>query len=241
MNGLRLPAIALVLAIGAALVFTIQTSRAGSVHPPSDLRVIAQPGVPTTTVDLVTNELVRVRPLIDADFNVHDRPLLTVRLYATHSAFARALHRLEGVWPQGAEDTSGNVVHGILPLGPVNAVLPHNLSHVYTEWVMDRLTGDTSDRQPDPAWLYDGIAEWEADRRSVPVPCSLSGAFPLTLSSLASPAHWWATRAGIFGGLEYCEARDGAARLIARVGWQHLVRLLQTMHNWNRFSRALLN
>jgi hypothetical protein len=205
----------------------------------ASLRIQAQPGVSARTISLVRSNLLYLRPRIDTDFGVRDYPILLVRLYASHRAFAHALHTLEGVWPEGDADTSGNIVRGVLPLGPPNAYLRHNLAHTYTEWVLDRLTHNRSDRQPNPAWLYDGIAEWEAARRTAPLPCHLSGPYPLQLSSLTTARQWWRTRAGIYGGLAYCEAADEASRLITRVGWPTTRMLLHQSRGWSQFSRVL--
>jgi hypothetical protein len=176
---------------------------------------------------------------IDADFSEKWPPPLVIRLYASHHAFGRELHHLEGVWPEGAGDNTGNIVRGTLPLGPWTPRLAHSLAHIYTEWLMDRLTGNADDRQPSPAWLYDGIAEYEANRRSPPSVCALHGQYPLPLSDLQTRGQWWAIRAGPLEGFEYCEAEDAAARIIRRVRWTEVVRLLRSSGSWERFSTAL--
>jgi hypothetical protein len=203
------------------------------------LRIQADRGASGGEVALVRQTLVHVRPLIDLDFGVRDHPLLTVHIYASHQAFGRALHRLEGVWPQGDMDASGNVVHGVLPLGPPNAYLRHNLAHIYTEWVMDRLTHIVRDRQPSPAWLYDGIAEWEADRRSQSPPCHMLEPYLLPLDSLRSPQSWWRMRGGPLGGVAYCEAKTAAAALIDRVSWARTRQMMRASGSWTVFARKL--
>jgi hypothetical protein len=206
---------------------------------PVAIRMLAGAGVPVSEIQSVRATLAAIRPRIDADFAVAGRPTLTVDVFASNSAYARTFHRLEGLWPEGRQDTTGNVVHGVMPIGPPNAYLEHNLAHIYTEWVLDRLTHNTDDRQPSPAWLYDGIAEWEADRVGTPLSCHLTTPYVLPLASIASPRQWWATRATIFGGLEYCEAESATARLVDRTGWDRLVTLLHRAGSWQRFARDL--
>jgi hypothetical protein len=212
-------------------------ARAG--NPSTMPRIVAEQGVPIAVVRRVQGDLMRIQPLVDADFPAHRQTRLTVRLYRSHASFARALKQLEGIEPEGSGDALGNVVHGILPLGPPNSFLEHNLVHVYTEWVLDQLTLNRSDRQPNPAWLYDGLAEWEADRRGAPLPCRLTGTYPLPLKAIAAPDQWWTTRAGINAGLEYCEARVAAGRLIRRAGWNTVRRLLSTHPSWHDFAARL--
>lgn len=214
---------------------TTSVAREGS----NGIRIVTQAGVEKSRRVLILTELGEIRQSVDADFGMTSRPLLVVKVFATHAGFARALYDLDGVRPEGTGDTVGNVVNATLPLGPPNSFLRHNLAHVYTEWILDRLTHNSADRQPNPAWLYDGIAEWEADRYSDPLPCSLHGAYPLALTAIASEPQWWHTRAGLFGGLEYCEAKLAAQHLIHRVGFSAVRALLHSSGSWTRFVHAL--
>lgn len=223
------------LAVAGALLW----HPASPAHLASSVEIRAQPGVSPSLEGTVTTDLRAQQPVIDADFGIRRAPRLVARLYATHRAFAAVLHRSQGVWPQGRQDDLGNVAGNTLPIGPHPPYLTHNLSHVYTEWLLDRLTHNRSDRQPSPAWLYDGIAEYEADRRGGALPCRIPGTFPLPLSSLASPQQWWRIRATAFGDLAYCEARIAAERLITRVGWDRVARLLRRDVSWPAFAARL--
>lgn len=207
---------------------------------PSDVRIRAASGVPASTLQRVRGTVFRARRAVDRDFPPHGDGILTIRLFATQVAFARALRRQQGIAPQGPSDALGNVTYGTLLLGPPNALFRHNLAHVYTEWVLDLLTHNRSDRQPDPAWLYDGIAEWEASRVAGSLPCSIPGAFPLPLHSLVTARQWLSVRGTVNGGLEYCEAQLAAGRLIHRVGWTRVRFLLAHSGSWAGFAANLL-
>jgi len=204
------------------------------------VRIWVQPGVPAGAAQATAARFGRLVSVIDADFPPHGHPVITLRFYATHAGFAAALHRLEGVWPQRQGDNVGNIVGTVLPLGPDSGLLTHNLAHVYTEWVLDRLTGNAVDRQPSPAWLYDGIAEYEADRRGAPVPCRLTGGYVVPMLQLVSPRDWWRVRGTIYQGLAYCEAEDAVSRIVRRIGWVRLRELLQGRATWNRFAAHVL-
>jgi hypothetical protein len=203
---------------------------------PAGVRIWMQPGVESGDAERIATDFARLRSAVDADFPAHAHPAITLRFYGTHAAFAAALHRLEGVWPERAGDNVGNIVGNTLPLGPDAGMLVHNLAHVYTEWVLDRLTGNAADRQPDPAWLYDGLAEYEADRRSSPVPCRLTGGYVVPLAQLDTPVDWWRVRGTIYQGLEYCEAEDAAAHIVRRIGWTRIERLLGLHPIWAWFA-----
>jgi hypothetical protein len=234
----RAALLALALAALAAGLWRWEAAHSSS-STPAGVRIWRQAGVSAGDAEAIASEFARLRDVINADFPAHAWPAITLRLYATHAAFAAELHRLEGVWPEGRGDNTGNIVNNILPLGPHPGLLTHNLAHVYTEWVLDRLTGNTGDRQPSPAWLYDGIAEYEAGRRGAPVVCRLTYGYILPLAQIASPASWWRIRAGIEQGIEYCEAGDAAGRIIARLGWQRVEALLARHPTWAQFAHEL--
>ncbi|MGH2410607.1 MAG: hypothetical protein ACRDGS_09590 [Chloroflexota bacterium] len=223
------------LALGAIVCRDQGSAGAAGFH--QRIRVEEPHGASAGLQHRVSKLLPRLSKRIDSDFHVRPTGQLTVVLYSSHTAFARAMFRNERLWPQGRLDNVANVTRSVLPLGPAIPRLAHSLAHVYTEWILDRLTHNSSDRQPNPAWLYDGLAEWEADHASRPVACSIPAAYPLSLASLASPERWRALRSGALGGLEYCEARTGAGRLISRVGWPRLIHLLHASHSWHGFVR----
>ena len=68
----------------------------------------------------------------------------------------RIYRRLEGVGLEGPADRTGNIVHGLMPIFPPVRQPRHALAHIMTEWVMDGLTHNTSNHEPDPSWLYGG-------------------------------------------------------------------------------------
>ncbi len=175
---------------------------------------------------------------IDRDFRVRARRL-KVRMYSSHLAFARELLRTEHLWPEGIGDNTSNIVRGVLRLGPGAGRDKHRLAHVYTEWILDRLTHNTSDLQPRPAWLYDGLAEFEADRVAGTAMCRRTGDVSLPLSRLASPASWWKIRGTPFGPLEYCEAESRVSRLLSHLSWDTVLHRLETSGSWTRFARRI--
>jgi hypothetical protein len=196
--------------------------------------VVAAPGVSRGWIAKVSNALRSIQPKVDHGFRVA-MPKLTVHFYSTHAAFGATLHRLEGVWPQAGWDNAGNIVAGVLPLGPPFLGIRHRLAHIYSEWDFDRLTHNPADLEPWPAWLYDGLAEVEA-QRIAPELCRLHGVMPLRLASLADPREWWRVRGTAHAGLEYCEAETAAARVVARVGWPGVVRAMHRAASWRQFA-----
>lgn len=104
-------------------------------------------------------------------------PRLQIRLFASHRTFAVALRSRQGTNPQSSTDDTSAVERGTLLLGPLPAAyLRHNLAHVYTEWIIDRLTGNRTDALPSTPWLYDGLAEYEAYRyEPAGLRCTLNG------------------------------------------------------------------
>jgi hypothetical protein len=176
----------------------------------------------------------------EAQLNLHvSMGALIVRVYPTHLLFARALHRLDDSWPQAFWDNASNVVDGVLLLGPRFPGVRHRLAHVYAEWAFDRLTHNTNDAELRPAWLYDGLAELEAQRVER-TPCDLHGHRPLPLAVLAAPRQWSRRRATALAGVEYCEAQQAAARVVARVGWSRVVRRLHQSSSWAEFAGSVL-
>jgi hypothetical protein len=166
-------------------------------------------------------------------------PRLTILVFATHRAFGRKLHQLEGVWPQGQWDDAGNVVHGVLPLGPGLTNVRHRLAHIYVEWIFDHLVHNVADIEPRPAWLYDGLAEVLAQRIAPVSGCVLRGKYPIPISALADPAAWWRVRGTGFASLEYCEAEQAADTIAGRLGWHRLFHDLVNSKSWLGFAHGI--
>lgn len=179
-----------------------------------------------------SSELEWLGARINRDFRVRLGPA-RVRVYATHAAFARALWSTQRQRPQSTEDNSGGIVHGTLLLGPLpRSYLPHILAHVYSEWVMDRLSGNRSDRLPNGTWLYDGLAEYEAYRYA-PAGMMCSGGFaPFDITTVRTAKRWSALRPGPLGSFEYCLAYLRVLRLVRRMGWTAIVGALRTREPW---------
>lgn len=173
---------------------------------------------------------------LDQQFHVRGTTL-TVRLFGTHRGFGLALHRSQGVWPQGGWDNAGNIVAGVLPLGPYLGNANHRLAHIYAEWLFDRLAHNKSDREPDPAWLYDGLAEVAADRLTSTEACQLHGQYPIPLRELAEPRAWWQIRGSPRATLEYCEATIKTEQMVRCAGWNAIVADLHHSTSWANFYR----
>jgi len=116
------------------------------------IRLLREPGSSRVESAAIKAEFREIIPEVDALLRVSAQPF-TVRLYPNLHAFGLELRKLEGESPQGAWDTAGNVVHGILPLGPGLANARHHLAHIYGEWVFDRLTSTRRRRGCMPGWL----------------------------------------------------------------------------------------
>jgi len=206
----------------------------------NQVSVWSDPGTPSQLARSVAKELDRVGRLISHDFKTYPGKL-RVELFASHRSFARALWSLQRQLPQGALDNTSSIVHGALLLGPLRRqYLQHNLAHVYTEWVIDRLTGNRLDALPPDTWLYDGLAEFEA-YRYVPagMRCVSRAQLPFEITSVRTAHRWLALRAGPFSSLTYCLAYIRVRALVARVGWSAIVHLLRQPGGWNHFARAL--
>lgn len=184
----------------------------------------------------VLNVLRSDAPRIERNFDVQ-MPFLTLRFYATHREFGEALRKFEGESPQGGWDNLGNVVNDVLPVGPLFLEARHRLAHVYAEWVFNDLTHNTL-VEPRPAWLYDGLAELEAQRMS-PEKCELRGHMPLALSELSAPRNWWRVRGTGEASLEYCESETAAESLVKRYGWTSMVRRMKASTSWANFAQRL--
>ena len=202
--------------------------------------VRSEPGTPSQLPRSVVRELDRVGPLISRDFKTYPSTL-RVMLFASHRSFARALWSLQRRRPQGALDNTSSIVHGALLLGPApRQYLQHNLAHVYTEWVIDRLTGNRLDALPPDTWLYDGLAEFEAYRYApAGMRCAVRAQLPFDITSVRTARRWLELRAGPWGALEYCLAYIRVRTIVARVGWSAIVRLLRQPGGWSHFARAL--
>jgi hypothetical protein len=169
-------------------------------------------------------------------------PRLQVRLFASHLTFARALRSLQGTHPQSSTDNASAIEHGTLLLGPMPAsYLRHDLAHVYTEWIIDRLTGNRTDALPSIPWLYDGLAEYEAYRyEPAGLRCILKGLPPLDITTVRTARHWMALRAGPLGALEYCVAYTQTRTLVDRVGWSRIEQAMHHGWNWSVVAHRLL-
>ncbi len=193
----------------------------------------------TGQANMVATVLTSVQPHIERDFGVHlDR--LTVDLYADHASFAAALRRQQHTSAQSDEDNTSAIVRGHLLLGPASAgYARHDLVHVYTEWALDRLTGNRRDALPANPWLYDGIAEYEAYRYvSSGLPCRADIPLPFNVTALRTPDQWLRMRGSPLVALEYCAAYLRVRGLIEREGW---TRVLETIHQYGwRKGGALL-
>lgn len=232
------------LAAGACLLGAGASSGVGvnasPAHQPPDGRfqMVKPSSMPSVWPDRILHALGSLSAPIDRVFKV-SMPVLRVHVYPSHSAFAQSLHGQTGLWPEGLGDNLGNVVEANLLVGPSLLYLRHRLAHVYTEWVLDTLTNNWSGAEPRPAWLYDGLAEIEAqDVASMPG-CRLHGRWILPLSGLASPRQWWRIRGSPLAGVEYCEAESAAGRIVRRLGWERLVGLLRQAHAWQDFARGV--
>jgi len=181
-----------------------------------------------------------LRARIGRDFEARPRAL-RIEMYATHRSFARALWREQKQRPQTALDDTSNITHDTLLVGPVSApYLWHNLAHVYTEWVMDGITGNRSDALPPDPWLYDGLAEYEAHRYAPKsMPCSVGSAHPLDVTDVRTAKGWLALRSGPMGSLEYCLASIEVTHEVKRRGWHFIVRALHRQHSWPSLAMSL--
>jgi hypothetical protein len=195
---------------------------------------------PSKRADAVASRILGVvLPQVDAILGVAPTPF-AVRVYPTFAAFSAALKRLQDVSPDGDWDSAGNIVHGFLPLAPDVSQAKHRYAHIYSEWVFDRLTHNTTDREPNPAWLYDGLAEAVANRVAPDGLCRKRGLFLVSLRTLANPSVWASIRAEGGGGMEYCEATIGANRIIAHLGWQRVINWLKHAPTWGVFGTHIL-
>jgi hypothetical protein len=169
-------------------------------------------------------------------------PRLQIRLFASHRTFALALRSLQGTHPQSSTDDTSAVEHGTLLLGPLPAAyLRHNLAHVYTEWIIDRLTGNRTDALPSTPWLYDGLAEYEAYRYApAGMRCRLSGSPPFDITTVRTARQWMVLRAGPLGALEYCLAYVQTRALVDRVGWSSIRRTMHRGWGWRVVAHRLL-
>lgn len=169
-------------------------------------------------------------------------PRLHVRLFASHTSFARALRSVQKSYPQSSTDNTSAVERGTLLLGPLPvAYLRHNLAHVYTEWLIDRLTGNRTDALPSIPWLYDGLAEYEAYRyEPAGMHCTLKGPSPFGITKVLTARQWMVLRAGPLGALEYCLAYAQARALVDRLGWARIEWALHRGWTWPVVASWLL-
>jgi hypothetical protein len=214
---------------------------AGTVVRSTHATVESANGVARGRAATVASEVDRLFTLIARDLG-DAPPRLQVHLYASHATFTAALRSLQGAHPQSSEDNTSSVVHSTVLIGPVPAsYLHHNLAHVYTEWIIDRLTGNRTDALPSIPWLYDGLAEYEAYRyEPAGMRCSLQGPLPLNVTIIRTARQWLALRAGPLGTLEYCLAYTQTHALVQRIGWSSVRQALHRSWAWPAVAQHLL-
>jgi hypothetical protein len=161
-------------------------------------------------------------------------PGLTVELFATHRSFAGALWAQQRQRPQTDTDNSSSIVRNTLLLGPLPApYLWHNLAHIYTEWIVDRLTHNVSDALPSDPWLYDGLAEFEAYRYAPEgLTCSATASPIVDVRQIRTARQWLALRAGPLGPITYCLSYVRVRTLVAHAGWKCIVTALRDARGW---------
>jgi hypothetical protein len=166
-------------------------------------------------------------PRLQHDFHV-EPGRLTVLMFADHASFTRAAARTRSSTVQGEADNVGSVAAGKLLLGPEDSrYLHHNLVHVYSEWLLDHVVGNRSDRLPSQTWLYDGIGELEALRYAPEhLPCAYSGKSPFDVTRIDTAHRWMELRASPVGAEEYCLAALEVRKIVSRLGWSSLLQLL---------------
>ena len=195
-------------------------------------------GVSARVLDRFRLDINEVVPRVDEILDVSPRPF-KVSVYGSERKYAQVLRASQGETPAGSWDASGNIVRGFLPVEADLGEVKHHIAHVYSEWVFDGETHNSSDEEPDPAWLYDGLAEVIAERVAPTGSCRLRGFHPLSLTALSSPTNWWRVRTVGGGGMEYCEARLAARHIVDRLGWRTLDWKLHVAASWPQFSRSL--
>jgi hypothetical protein len=203
--------------------------------------VRSENGVVSGRAATVASEVDRLFTLIGHDL-ADTPPRLRLHLYASHVTFARALQSLQGSHPQSSMDNTSTIVRNTLLLGPLPAsFLQHNLAHVYTEWIIDRLTGNRTDALPSTPWLYDGLAEFEAYRyEPAGLRCALKGPLPLDITIVRTARQWMSIRSGPLGALEYCLAYAQTHNLVKHIGWSNIQRTLHRGWAWPAVAQHLL-
>jgi hypothetical protein len=177
---------------------------------------------------------------IGHDFGVYP-PKLTVELFATHPAFTQALWSQQHQRPQTTTDDSSSIVKNTLLLGPLPpAYLWHNLAHVYTEWIVDQITHNSSDALPSDPWLYDGLAEYEAYRYAPSGFTCSGGPSPiLDVTKIRTARQWLALRAGPLTSVVYCLSYLRVRALVAHAGWKCVVSALHDPRGWTGAAARL--
>jgi len=210
------------------------------VAAPLHLTLRPETGVARSLRLHLVSDLGHLHQAIGRDLRVYPSHL-TVRVYATHGSFARALWRTQRTRPQNELDDTSSIVHDTLLLGPAPpAYLWHNLAHVYTEWITDRTVGNRSDILPSDPWVYDGLAEYEAYRQAPRgLQCSGGSMTPFDVTQIRTARQWLVMRAGPLGSLEYCLSYLSVRSLVQRVGWPRVVTILHRSGNWHRAAERL--
>jgi hypothetical protein len=243
---LRLLAFALVCAIGVAIPASAGAQRpvqglAGTRVDTAHTSIWSERGVAHGRAAMVAAEVDYLFTRIGHDLNAAP-PRLQVRLFATHTSFARTMRSLQRMYPQSSTDNSSAIERGTLLLGPLSAAyLRHNLAHVYTEWMIDRLTDNRTDTLPSTPWLYDGLAEYEAYRyEPAGMRCTVTGPRPLDITTVRTARQWMALRAGPLGPLEYCLAYLQTRAVVDRVTWSRIKGAMHHGWTWSVVAHRLL-
>jgi hypothetical protein len=243
---LRSLAFALVCAIGVSIPASVGAQRpvqviAGTHIDAAHASIWSERGVAHGRAVMVAVEIDRLFTRIGHDLDVAP-PRLQVRLFSSHFTFARTLRSLQRTYPQSSTDNSSAIERGTLLLGPLSAAyLRHNLAHVYTEWMIDRLTGNLTDALPSTPWLYDGLAEYEAYRyEPAGMRCTVTGPRPLEITTVRTARQWTALRAGPLGPLEYCLAYLQTRAVVDRITWSSIERSMHHGWAWSVVAHRLL-
>lgn len=218
-----------------------QHGAVGAAFHSAHATVSSEHGVARGRAATVAAEINRLFTLIGHDL-ADNPPRLQVYLYASNATFARALLSRQGAHPQSSMDSTSAIVRNTLLLGPVPAsYLQHNLAHVYTEWIIDRLTRNRTDALPSTPWLYDGLAEYEAYRyEPAGMRCALQGPLPFDITIVRTARQWRSLRAGPLGALEYCLAYARTHHLVQQIGWLSIQRTLHRGWAWPTVAQHLL-
>lgn len=202
--------------------------------------VWAEPGVSSVLARGLVALADRLPTHIGHDFGISPSRL-RIDVYASHDSFARALWLTQRQRPQSSTDDTSSIVRSTLLLGPLpRRYLQHNLAHVYTEWVIDRVTGNVSDALPSNPWLYDGLAEYEAYRyEPAGMPCRVGRNPPFDVTTVHTARRWLALRSGPTGSLMYCLAYVKVRSFVSALGWSWFEHALRWPGGWRMLPQRI--